>query len=261
MHNAQNGPVTESSRSADNGFLSWMAAELGDLDGVQAVCLGGSRAAGTHRPDSDWDLALYYRGSFNPDQVRAKGWPGQVFDVGAWGGGVMNGGAWLEIDGRRVDIHYRDLDKVEHWCAEAEEGRFAIEQLLFYVAGIPTYVVMGELALNQTLVGQLPVPAYPATLALSASQRWSGDATASLSYALAALTHSNDVTVALANGSRAILQAAHSRLAERKEWALNEKGLAQRAGLHELATRMLGAARPEELTRALEQLLGEISAT
>jgi predicted nucleotidyltransferase len=26
-----------------------------------AVALGGSRAAGTQRPDSDWDFSLYYR--------------------------------------------------------------------------------------------------------------------------------------------------------------------------------------------------------
>ena len=58
------------------------------------------------------------------------------------------GGAWLTIDGRPVDVHYRDLNQVEHWCAEAEAGRFVKEHLLFYVAGIPTYVVMGELALN-----------------------------------------------------------------------------------------------------------------
>jgi hypothetical protein len=32
--------------------------------------------------------------------------------------------AWLQVDGRRVDLHYRDLDDVEHWLAEAHVGRF-----------------------------------------------------------------------------------------------------------------------------------------
>lgn len=36
---------------------------LGALPGIRAVVLGGSRARGTHRPDSDWDLGLYYRGT------------------------------------------------------------------------------------------------------------------------------------------------------------------------------------------------------
>jgi predicted nucleotidyltransferase len=43
---------------------------------VRAVTLGGSRAAGTTRPDSDWDFAVYYRGTFSPDSLRALGWPG-----------------------------------------------------------------------------------------------------------------------------------------------------------------------------------------
>jgi hypothetical protein len=28
------------------------------------------------RPDSDWDFAVYYRGTFSPDSLRALGWPG-----------------------------------------------------------------------------------------------------------------------------------------------------------------------------------------
>jgi transposase InsO family protein len=55
----------------------------------------------------------------------------------------------------RVDVHYRDLDDVEHRLAEAQEGRFGIERLLFHLAGIPTYIVAAELALNRVLHGQL----------------------------------------------------------------------------------------------------------
>src|SRR5262245_13966055 len=58
----------------------------------------------------------------------------------------MNGSAWLTVTGRRVDLHYRDLDDVERHLAEAEQGRFTVERLPFYLAGIPTYVVAGELA-------------------------------------------------------------------------------------------------------------------
>src|SRR5579864_4877532 len=98
----------------ERDFAARVTRRIAGIPGVAAVILGGSRAAGTHRPDSDWDFALYYRGDLNPDDVRALGWPGQVFAPGDWGGGVMNGGAWLTVDGRRVDIIYRDLDAVEH---------------------------------------------------------------------------------------------------------------------------------------------------
>jgi len=61
---------------------------------------------------------------------------GTVSEIGGWGCGVMNGGAWLTIDVRRVDAHYRDLHKVSFWCAEAEAERFEKELLRFYDAGI-----------------------------------------------------------------------------------------------------------------------------
>ena len=43
--------------------------------------------------------------------------------------------AWLTAGARRVDVHYRDLDDVEHQLAEAQAGRFGIERLLFHLAG------------------------------------------------------------------------------------------------------------------------------
>jgi predicted nucleotidyltransferase len=108
----------------DEQFAELIAERTATIPGVLAVTLGGSRAQGGHRPDSDWDFGLYYRGQLDPDDVRALGWAGTVFAPGEWGGGVMNGGAWLTVDGRRVDLHYRDLDDVEHHLAEAEQGRF-----------------------------------------------------------------------------------------------------------------------------------------
>lgn len=83
--------------------------------------------------------------------LRAKDLDGEVSEVGGWGGGIMNGGAWLSIDGRPVDVHYRELGEVEHWCSEAREERFRKEFLLFYATAIPAYVVMAELAVNIVL--------------------------------------------------------------------------------------------------------------
>src|SRR4051794_19302643 len=142
----------------DDMFLDHVADRLAALPTVQAVTLGGSRAQGTYTPDSDWDLAIYYRGGFDPADLRAVGWAGEVSEIGGWGGGVFNGGAWLTVEGRRVDVHYRDLDVVERELAEAEAGRFRAEPLLFHLAGIPTYLVVAELAVNQVLHGELPRP-------------------------------------------------------------------------------------------------------
>lgn len=162
----------------DEEFADYIASSLAGLPGVLAVSLGGSRASGASRPDSDWDFAVYYHGRFDPGDLRALGWPGEVSAVGGWGGGVLNGGAWLRVEGRPVDVHYRDLDDIEHQITEAREGRFRIERLMFHLAGIPTYIVVAELALHRVMRGNLPRPEYPDKLRITASQRWSADAPA-----------------------------------------------------------------------------------
>lgn len=101
-----------------DGFdVQTIVENLRVVDGLVAVVLGGSWAAGRQRPDSDVDLGLCYRAdrpldvgavreiarSLNdtPDPV--------VTDLGIWGQWV-NGGAWLTVKGQRVDFLFRDLD-------------------------------------------------------------------------------------------------------------------------------------------------------
>jgi len=81
---------------------------------------------------------VYYRGRFDPGDLGALGWPGEVSAIGGWGGGVFNGGAWLRVEGRPVDVHYRDLDDVDYRIAEAREGRFGVERLMFRSGGAQT---------------------------------------------------------------------------------------------------------------------------
>lgn len=238
----------------DDAFLDQVADRLLALPGVRSVALGGSRAQGTHRPDSDWDLAVYYRGAFDPEDLRAVGWPGEVSEIGGWGGGVFNGGAWLTVDGRRVDVHYRDLDVVERELTRARAGRFAIEPLLFHLAGIPTYLIVAELAVNRVLRGDdIPRPhGYPPELRAHASARWFGSARANLSYALANHASAGRVTEALGALATAAVQTGHGVLAARGEWVTNEKRLLERAGLRgvdELAER--AGRDPESLAAVL----------
>ena len=80
-----------------------VAERLAGVPNVVAVVLGGSRAAGTHRPDSDWDFGIYYDGSLDPDDVRALGYSGEVFAPAEWSR-LMDGGAWFVIDGTKVDV-------------------------------------------------------------------------------------------------------------------------------------------------------------
>ena len=204
------------------------ADELARVHNVVAVALGGSRATGTERPDSDWDFAVYYRDSINADDVRALGYEGVVVEPGEWGR-IMNGGGWLTIDGERVDVLYRDLDIVEHWLREAQEGRYEVDNVAGSIGGIPTYTLAGELALGRVLHGELPASSFPAKLRETAPPRWLGSAAFSLALAE---TYAKRGYVTECSGSiaRAAVCAAHGRLAERGEWALNEKGIVARAG-------------------------------
>jgi predicted nucleotidyltransferase len=233
-------------------FPAYVAARLASLPHVAAVALGGSRATGTHGPDSDWDFAVYYRGPFSPAGLRGLGWPGEVSAIGGWGGGVFNGGAWLHVGDRRVDVHYRDLDDVEHRLAEARKGRFSIERLLFHLAGVPTYIVVAELALNRVLHGDLPRPAYPDALRARAGRRWSDEARMTLQYARtahAARGHVTDCAGAIAVAS---CQTAHAVLAARGEWVTNEKTLLHRAGLREIDAVLTGLT-PATLPAAVDE--------
>jgi len=250
---------------SDDAFREHVAGRLAGLAGVQAVTLGGSRAAGTNRPDSDWDFAVYYRGAaFSPDGLRAIGWPGEVFEIGGWGGGVFNGGAWLEIDGRKVDVHYRDLDDVDHQLAEARAGRYRVERLMFHLAGLPTYIVVAELAVNIVLSGSLPEKeglTYPDALRAVAAPRWWGDAQATLAYGRTAYAARGRLTQTAGTIGVAVTQAAHAVMAASGRWVTNEKALLDGAGLRAADGLLSGlTAEPGRLTQAVDDV-GTLLAT
>jgi hypothetical protein len=218
----------------DDEFLDDVADRLEALPAVEAVALGGSRAQGTARPDSDWDLSIYYRGSFEPQHLRDLGWPGEVFEIGGWGGGVFNGGAWLTIDGRRTDVHYRDLNDVERQMREAEAGRFRVERLMFHVLGIPTYLVVAELAMNRVLRGWLPRPDYPERLRAAAPGVWWDWAASTFDYAIMNHAAAGRTTAAFGLAAQACAASAHAVLAARGQWITNDKQLLSNTGLDQL---------------------------
>ena len=102
---------------------------------------------------------------------------------------------------------------------------------MFHLAGIPTYIVVAEIATNRVLRGHLPRPGYPPALRQTAPIRWRDDARATLGYARAAHAlrgHLADTAGAIAT---AACQGAHAVLARRGQWVTNEKTLIDQAGL------------------------------
>ena len=226
--------------------MEQLATKLAAIPGVVAVTLGGSRASNTAVEGSDWDFGLYYRGSLDPADIVVLGWPGRVFAPGEWGR-IVNGGAWLTIEGTKVNLIYRDLDEVLRWTAAAEDGRFEIDREVGYVAGIATYVLAGELALGRVLAGDLPRPGFPPKLQQTAPAAWSRLAAGALHFAE---VHAGrqDRVASLANLCQAVLATAQGRLAAAGEWVLNEKRLTERAGLGSVQDQL---RRPEQDLGAL----------
>ena len=175
----------------------------------------------------------------------------------------MYGGAVFDLDGRHFDVHFRNLDVVGHWTREANEGRFEVHILGFHLAGIPTYMLPGELAISRNLWGYLERPDYPDALRKSAPPFWLGRANRELDYAAYWATSANPISCAGAL-AKVLLQGAHARLAHRGVWALNEKRMVQWADLTDLYGRFarLGSSQ-EDLNLALQDVrasIGEIEA-
>jgi hypothetical protein len=84
------------------------------------------------------------------------------------------------------------------------------------------------------LRGALDQPAFPEALRETGPERWRWEADFAFEHAS---THAkrNDVPACLGMCTFAVLATAHARMLERAEWALNEKGLASRAGLERAA--------------------------
>jgi hypothetical protein len=99
---------------------------------VRAVALVGSFARGTARPDSDVDFGVFYEEAEPPSPALVRSVAKRLHDAKEgepvvtapyeWGP-FVNGGAWLVVGGRRVDLLYRNLDQVRRVAADCRAGR------------------------------------------------------------------------------------------------------------------------------------------
>ncbi len=117
------------------GFLAPIVRALSAVPGVAAIVLGGSRGTGAHDPASDYDIGLYYapENPINSTELSRllstlddSHRQGLATVVGGWGPWI-NGGAWLKIAGRPIDIMYRDLGKVTRVIEQCHAGHVTID--------------------------------------------------------------------------------------------------------------------------------------
>lgn len=138
------------------------------------------------------------------------------------------------------------------------EVRGVIEPLMFHLAGIPSYLVVAELALGQVLTGDLPHPGYPPLLRERAPQIWWDRAGHLFDYASCNYATRSQLAQCVGMVVQATSCAAHAVLATRGEWITNEKSLFARADLLELdqilATPESTATRFNEIVRLARDL-------
>ena len=225
----------------DDVLLGRLVHAIGGVPGVRAIVLGGSRARGEAAAHSDYDIGLYYEADHPIDTGRlakaAMLLPGaaasSVTAMGEWGPWI-NGGASLTVDRRRVDLLYRELEKVRSVIDACRSGR--IERV--YQPGHPhafvSAIYMGEVALAQVLWDPDAVLAplkrqcepYPPALgeALIRSFLWEAK------FALENAAHGrgrDDPAYVAGCGFRSVACLCQSLFALNRIYLLNEKGAAQ----------------------------------
>ncbi|MFJ4780842.1 DUF4037 domain-containing protein [Streptomyces sp. NPDC088762] len=201
-----------------------------EVPGVVAVLLGGSRARGEHRPDSDWDLGVYYRGALDLAALGALAGPGvEVAGPGGWGPWV-DGGAWLTVDGVAVDWILRDADRVGRVWEDCREGRYEVGVQAGHPLGFWSPCYAGEVALGRVLAdpaGELTelrnrTGRYPEPLrrALTAGA-WEAEFLVEAAAKGARRADTLYVSLCLSRAVGVLVQALY---AEDRRWCLNEKG-------------------------------------
>ncbi len=260
-----------------------VAGAVAAVPGVRAVVLGGSWVTGTADTDSDVDLGLLYDPR-QPFSVRAlhavvarlddRGAAAEVTRFGEWGP-FIDGGAWLTVEGRRVDLLYRDLERMRRVVAECVAGRASTHYQPGHPHGFRTDIHLAELAVAGVLhdpdglVAELRAPLDPYPPALRAenvrSNLWEAGFTLDVARGSVRRGDVHHVVGCLYRASTCLALAllAHARV-----WCANEKGALRLAGATAAAPggfagrveAVLAATgdAPDALGRSLEVLEAEL---
>lgn len=140
-------------------LLTRLTTVLAKVPGVQAIVLGGSRARGSADPSSDHDIGLYCSNNGPLDTDRLLSAVKEIADdPGAttvskfdeWGTWIV-GGAWLSVQGQKVDLLYRHADDVERVMKACQSGTILMSYQPGHPHGFCSAIWMGEIAYCQPL--------------------------------------------------------------------------------------------------------------
>ncbi|MCA1548109.1 nucleotidyltransferase domain-containing protein [Bradyrhizobium sp. BRP19] len=226
----------------DDPLLTRLTSVLADVPGVQAVVLGGSRARGRAHAASDYDIGLYFKSALDTGRLLAAAKTiaddpaaTTVTPVGEWGPWVV-GGAWLSVEGRKVDLLYRDADAVEAVMESCGAGAVTMDYQPGHPHGFCSTIWMGEIAYCQPLhdphgmiarLKSIALP-YPEPLRSALIRRFQWEVLFSIENAELAAAR-NERTHVAGCLYRSLACVAQVLFALNERYLINEKGALQEA--------------------------------
>ena len=212
--------------------------ELAGLSGVVGIVLGGSRARGTHSPDSDIDIGIYYDESkgFNSNDIEKAAFnlnddkkEHLITSLGEWGEWI-NGGGWLVIQGYHVDFIFRDIKRVSKVIDDCLSGLVSIHYQSGHPHGYLNAMYMGELAICHVLsdpegtLGELKkkTEPYPEKFKEAMIQYFSFEASFSLMF-MEANVNKDDISYVMGHCFRSISCLNQVLFAKNEVYCINEK--------------------------------------
>ncbi|WP_247803461.1 nucleotidyltransferase domain-containing protein [Bradyrhizobium sp. 191] len=228
-------------------LLTRLTSVLADVPGVHAVVLGGSRARGSAHPSSDYDIGLYCSSAAPLDTDRLLTVVAEIADdpgtatvtrYGEWGPWII-GGAWLSVEGQKVDLLYRHADDVERVMMDCRNGTVLMAYQPGHPHGFCSAIWMGEIAYCQPLhdpkglIARLKAIAlpYPEDLGRALLRRFQWEILFSIDNAELATARDERTHVA-GCVYRALACIAQVLFALNRRYLINEKGaLIETAGL------------------------------
>ncbi|MBR0858323.1 nucleotidyltransferase domain-containing protein [Bradyrhizobium liaoningense] len=247
-------------------LLTRLTSAFADVPGVAAIVLGGSRARGNAHPSSDYDIGLYFSAKAPLDTDRLLGCAKEIADdpaatdvtpVGEWGPWIV-GGAWLSVEGRKVDLLYRNADAVEAVMQSCRAGVVTMDYQPGHPHGFCSAIWMGEIAWcrplhdPQALIARLKSVAlpYPQPLREALIRRFQWEILFGIENAELAVARDERTHIA-GCAYRSLACVAQVLFALNERYLINEKG-----ALQEAACLPLTIPRLAEQANEVWQLIG-----
>jgi predicted nucleotidyltransferase len=230
----------------DDPILQRIVPTLSQVKGVAAIMLGGSRARGTDHKASDYDIGLYFSTeemldtgqlleavrTLVDDPLRAN-----VTPVGDWGRWIVGGG-WLSVDGRKVDLLYRNIEAVATAIEACRAGDISMHYQPGHPHGFCSAIWMGEVALGLPLhdparrLARLKARSspYPAALRHALIRKFQWEILFSIENAEIAVSRREGTHIAGCT-YRALACLAQVLFALNERYLINEKGALQEAAM------------------------------